>query len=1727
MGTYAISNHSSDRVYATRLACKATVLAAILLLMPLLAGVPTFPIEESPKMTSGRSTDPDVAVTDLNVTTPSAMVSGVPTLAPQNHIIRVSIVNIGGGVGEGDLILRVGGVDVDTRDVSINPGQQEVHLLLWDATNVSGAQASGLNIVALWDAAGSDSDSSNDQTTLSNVDVSAVESASDIADSLPGAGDSLARAQWQGAITVVNTGNQPVNVSAQLTLTPTLGGSAVSITSTTEQINPGSLSSPPEPVNVSISFDGSNLEGDYTLGGSLLVTGESQSVVNIPSRLVNFVALRATLIPANNRNVDPGSSTILNFILQNSGDTDTFTVTQSNTSAVDEWWANVSQGDGENLYTSSDPLTVLEDQTQSIQVPIEVPADAANGDAVVITISVQSIGAGYVLEANTIVMAGGTYESEIFQNHSYIQPGTGPGTTPAVPAVYVEDYANITPGTARTLDYTLRNTGTAPAQFQISVGATEAVPYWTIHCPITMTDVLLPNENRTIPVTITTPELEMPLNPSWKVSSIEEVDIVIQAVPMEGGIPSTNQTTLVIDSVVELDIKITGTPSDVSVDDVLGGNTDRYVPFEVTIVHNLGSDDTLAQVSLVPSGGEADGKTFDGDTPQSDASTSEHTRWIASIGPGNMELEPGEIGYGFVGISFNANEDFPYPAAGTFTFDFIATSNWASFTDTISKNASANITFKIEELWSAELISGPVVTGDPSVPMSAQMTLKNTGNDVANFTVGFIEIPGWDISLASKQVNMLKSRTNLFPNGVDRNPEGDMFTINVNIVPPSTASADGYHEIWIYVNGTDDSNKNTVLAAAPAFVNLTKVISAELSPTKSVAVIDSGESRVGQKTIILQLNNTGNSNVTYDLTLTNYDSTRIQVSFADDGTETYEKQQSVAPGAQAIVRIYATAGSSARADEDSRFDMTVEHDGTLLATSEITVQVAPDHAIIFIAPSAIQVAPGNTVEIPYTLTNLGNLVETLNLTAEFPEGAGNWSYSVNDSNFSIAPEESYSVMLTITLPGLNEGGSILEAYMNHSVIVRAVNITDPFPTWPTSITVNGTSQPIPVNQRKALGGGVPAGTNLLTVEILPVFDVQLIKAPDRIALVPGIDRVIHYELENKGNAMMDLTISWETIDTDTEPRFGVEAIVSSTSLSLAVGETTSLTFRFSTLGGDHYKDEPGTFILTRTPVGVDVDPQQDSTPIIVVRAQTDEEILLNADTPGNYQCVNNDDDRCREIRIPWVNINPSGSTNAAERAYSLGLNGKIVAQPGGGFQYDASTDLPERLVSSSAYKSTHWSLSIDHDTSTGSGQCVLLDDQGTGITATESTLANCNSQWDLLPTTPYDLEAGGTHGGTIVVQVQIPLSSELAAGDGWDIYLQLRNPEEDTTTEFSTDLVLKIRMSQSTNPQVNSVEFRGGGVEGDSTFIDVNIINAGNAVMPSDVQISLNCPASPYITITGMSSNKPVPALPAAGNHTASWPVKLNPIPWYSSSVEVECTASIIIPSDIVQQGGIFGNVLSDDAKQENIPISSWSTPSLDLAGIGIPSAALAFLVLLFGALSLLRQGMDDDQDRLHASAYVASIAFGALSLSAISTILTIICAIGSILFAGLVAWLSSSELQAIHDDRKKSRIGTRALIEDHDKEQANTRKELRAIISCAPIAFLPFVLITPELAIDLGAMSLISVIGFMALSPVLVHLILRFLDGSYDRLYRDLADIELRAIRIKKILGRAGKKSD
>ena len=70
---------------------------------------------------STRQLSPDVMVTDLDVTTPSATVGGTPTLAPVNHVIIVGTTNQGGSTAEGNVTLKVNGVVVDNRTARSRP----------------------------------------------------------------------------------------------------------------------------------------------------------------------------------------------------------------------------------------------------------------------------------------------------------------------------------------------------------------------------------------------------------------------------------------------------------------------------------------------------------------------------------------------------------------------------------------------------------------------------------------------------------------------------------------------------------------------------------------------------------------------------------------------------------------------------------------------------------------------------------------------------------------------------------------------------------------------------------------------------------------------------------------------------------------------------------------------------------------------------------------------------------------------------------------------------------------------------------------------------------------------------------------------------------------------------------------------------------------------------------------------------------------------------------------------------------------------------------------------------------------------------------------------------------------------------------------------------------------------------------------------------------------------
>ena len=147
---------------------------------------------------------------------------------------------------------------------------------------------------------------------------------------------------------------------------------------------------------------------------------------------------------------------------------------------------------------------------------------------------------------------------------------------------------------------------------------------------------------------------------------------------------------------------------------------------------------------------------------------------------------------------------------------------------------------------------------------------------------------------------------------------------------------------------------------------LTEVISAELSPffhgSNHPFPLTRQQSR--SETLIALLNNTGNKNITYNLSLDNLDADKIRVCFSEEMQPCVTESTLLVPaGSQGIVRIYSTAGEDSRADEDQRFFLNASHDGDLMSSSEWKVQVAPDHAILFISSTEVSAAPGNTVDL--------------------------------------------------------------------------------------------------------------------------------------------------------------------------------------------------------------------------------------------------------------------------------------------------------------------------------------------------------------------------------------------------------------------------------------------------------------------------------------------------------------------------------------------------------------------------------------------------------------------------------------------------------------------------------------------------------------------------------------------------------------------------------------------
>jgi hypothetical protein len=264
------------------------------------------------------------------------------------------------------------------------------------------------------------------------------------------------------------------------------------------------------------------------------------------------------------------------------------------------------------------------------------------------------------------------------------------------------------------------------------------------------------------------------------------------------------------------------------------------------------------------------------------------------------------------------------------------------------------------------------------------MTLTNMGNSPNTFNVSYISEPGWTITVTNP--GTIKSRLDSF-----QSPSSTFSKdFIVNAVPPATASADKIHTIWIYVTSIGDPEN--YLAYATAEFKLDELIDAELNSGSSVAILD----RLGTSTIMFELNNTGNSNQTFDLKLENSDDNYLQVSFSEDDTEIEtEKSMIVNSGNTAIVRVYSKTSNDARADESRSFDLILINNNSELDRKTMSVTVNPDHALTLQGSTTFFAQPGTEIQTSFNLINLGNLLETnVSFNPILPEAStsGIWNF---------------------------------------------------------------------------------------------------------------------------------------------------------------------------------------------------------------------------------------------------------------------------------------------------------------------------------------------------------------------------------------------------------------------------------------------------------------------------------------------------------------------------------------------------------------------------------------------------------------------------------------------------------------------------------------------------------------------------------------------------------------
>jgi hypothetical protein len=305
-------------------------------------------------------------------------------------------------------------------------------------------------------------------------------------------------------------------------------------------------------------------------------------------------------------------------------------------------------------------------------------------------------------------------------------------------------------------------------------------------------------------------------------------------------------------------------------------------------------------------------------------------------------------------------------------------------------------------------------------------TLTNTGDLTDTYTISIDSSQGWGTLLAPASVELAP---------------GETATAEIRVEVPSVG-----------VGGVTDVTRVTAQSLTPS-VSDEAIDTTTVEMMAGVAFEPDRAGSTSPGVVIAYthtLTNTGDGPDTF--VLTHHSSEGWTVTYESPIALEYEMTRTV------LVSVTVPVGALSGVVDTTTITATSQHTATVSATVVDTTTVDQVAGVELAPDRAATVAPGTTITYTHTIANAGNGTDTFTIEAVSSEG---WVTGLSPSSVSLAPNETHTVVVTITVPAGTPSGTTDVAFVtatsqyNPSVWETATDTTTVICEPLTGVTISG------------------------------------------------------------------------------------------------------------------------------------------------------------------------------------------------------------------------------------------------------------------------------------------------------------------------------------------------------------------------------------------------------------------------------------------------------------------------------------------------------------------------------------------------------------------------------------------------------------------------------------------------------------------------------------------------